>query len=157
MNRIELEKICTASKTNTCNKQLDCFYLFTSCWHEKVFFAPQSVTSRSLFLTSVTCLSCVAAEALTVGLAQARHSTLPVLAAEQAARVGCVLLLFVAQDAREAGLAAAGVGVGVDGNAGSMNAPEGSRGLRTNHKSTNKEPHTLRGGTPLTCFRHRRC
>lgn len=44
--------------------------------------------------------------------------------ARQTAGVSCVLVLLITEYAREARLAAAGVGVGVNWNAGTMDTPE---------------------------------
>jgi len=89
-----------------------------------------SMTPCFGFLTSVARVSRVPAVTLAVRLAQARHSALAVFAARQTAGVGGVLVLLVAQDASEVGLAAAGVGVGVDWEAGAVDTPEGGERAR---------------------------
>lgn len=74
-------------------------------------------------LTSVARLSCISTAALAVGFAQARHATLSVFTARQAAGVGGIPVLLVTEDASETGLAAAGVGIRVDWEAGTVDTP----------------------------------
>lgn len=76
-----------------------------------------------VFLTSVACLSCVATVTLAVHFAQAWHSTFAMFAAGQATGAGRILVLLITKYASKARLAAAGVGVGVDREAGTMNTP----------------------------------
>lgn len=79
-------------------------------------------------LTSVTRLPCISTVTLAVGLAQARHSTFAMFTARQTAGVSCVLVLLITEYASETRLAAAGVGVGVDWKAGTMDTPEDGGG-----------------------------
>lgn len=74
-------------------------------------------------LTSVTCLPCVSAVTLAVCFTQAWHSTFAVFAARQAAGVSCIQVLYITENTSETRLANAGVGVGVDWKAGTMNTP----------------------------------
>lgn len=101
------------------------------------FLDPQAKAGRTRvrFLTSVTRLSCEAAVTLAVGLAQAGHPALPVFTLGQTAGVGPILVLLITQNPGMTRLAAAGVGVRVDGKAGAMDTPEdgdtGKKKIRT--------------------------
>lgn len=86
---------------------------------------PACCMCAHVFLTSVARLSCVSTVTLAVCLAQAWHSTLSVFTARQTAGISCILVLLITEYARKTGLAAAGVGVGVDWKAGAMDTPEG--------------------------------
>lgn len=77
-----------------------------------------------VFLTSVTCVSCISTVTLAVCLAQARHSTFPVFTARRTTGIGCILVLLITEHTRKTRLAAAGVRVGVDRKAGTMDTPE---------------------------------
>lgn len=78
----------------------------------------------SAVLTSITRLSRVAAVALAVRLSQARHPALPVFAVRETTGVSGVLVLLITENARMTRLAAAGVGVRVDGKTGAVDTPE---------------------------------
>lgn len=77
-----------------------------------------------VFLTSVAGLPCISTVTLAVCLAQARHSTFPVFTARQTAGISCILVLLITEYTRKTRLAAAGVRVGVDWKAGTMDTPE---------------------------------
>lgn len=78
----------------------------------------------NVFLTSVARLSRISTVTLAVRLAQARHSTFAVFTPRQTAGVRRILVLLVTQHASKTRLAAAGVWVGVDRKAGTVDTPE---------------------------------
>lgn len=82
------------------------------------------ILSKQVFLTSVTCISCISTVTLAVCLAQARHSTFAMFTARHTAGVGSILVLLITEYTSKTRLTATGVRVGVDWKAGTMDTPE---------------------------------
>lgn len=78
---------------------------------------------RILNATFIAGLSGISAVTLAVCFSQSGHSAFAVFAARQAAGIARFPVLLVTENAAEPGLAAAGVRVGVDGQAGAVNTP----------------------------------